>query len=70
MNHKYYGLTHINIPRFLYPLWRWWYCKQQKHLFDEVLTCDGDTTDGSDGWHWYLVCDICGYIVEIKNIKE
>lgn len=57
MYHEYWGITY---PRLLkYKLcnyiWKKLMCPKQMHLLDEVL---------SD--RHYLVCDACGFIVDIK----
>lgn len=43
--------------------WKKWYCPQNMHLFDEVLSSSEAGTPGH-----YLGCDCCGLVVEIGRV--
>jgi hypothetical protein len=60
---KYYGITHA-LPLWLLPLWKKTMCKRNMHVFDEVVSSNGDTCDGDH----YLACDACDLVVNIASI--
>jgi hypothetical protein len=66
---KYHGLSHLPIPRFLYGLWKWIFCRHNIHLLDEVLSCTGGKNEDG-GWNHYLVCDACQLMVKIWDVDE
>ncbi len=65
---KYTGITYPKIlaNKLAQKLWKWFMCKDGKHLFDEVLSYWGEPSDPQH----YLYCDACGLDVHISSITS
>ncbi len=57
---SYRGITHIPGSPLLYKLWKFFFCRKDIHLFDEV----------ESGNEHYLSCSGCDLEVGIAYIKE
>jgi len=68
---RYWGVTHIWVPRFLHNLWARVMCNRGIHLLDEVHSVHEENepfTDSKGNAH-YLVCDACGFELFIDGAK-